>query len=1251
MLFVKIEDNGKYDSLTSKSKWIIRIMSKMLAFLQNVEGNDSRSENTAKICGTSLKANADPVQNPCPLDVKPKDFICSVCGDCFAGEKQFYGHLQAHTGEIHWKCTQCPESNAGFDSLSRLKIHENACHNIVRPFKCKHCDLLFDRGSQRDYHMRSVHFGEKSQICQICGKGFFRRNDLRTHLNIHLGTNLCICEICGRKFNHVSNLIRHCRIHAGVKPYPCCICGKRFTQIGSLARHKRIHSREQDSIKACSIKNQDNAPFDLNNEVSNKHDLQGVEPSQHKPSKRQHYCKICGESFQFILLLRQHEKHHLHSAEDLECKSCGKKVEEVKEHCCRPLSSCDVKVTEKIVKKFSKFIRKTEHFNDPADDSHGAETILIQLQDERIENTATSNISMNEIKEQPIQGQPMIYSATNQVTNFNSEEAEEIPNEILQEHLMELAGKINTISMAPDRDASINISDILETYNCEDAEFGTDNDMKSKPYEIQNIGVQSDNNFSRENNIIYIQTLGKDGFAILTDHEGIMRNVSLDIVQEANNTNYQPNIENYHSDTSEVQISKSTEVPSVTTQLSYVLKSFDEKLINQNSNSNGYCAIDSIPKLMMSQEKLDCNPLNTETTTKIDHYHNLKEKNQFNMENCYSNTLKNCQLRILELQDNSDMTLAHGNHECANAEPHYLSSCDDDAVSQPFIPNTGAMESTKIDEQVQNLVNFENIVLNRTDPTLRLVQTETGEQFYELILNDLTDKIPNSPNIQSLPEPDKTDDMSTSCDISNNIETMSNDTSKQPSLRLVQMENGQQFFEIVRNDSLELENFTSPLHEPETLQANNPENPNEININLQPDNFIETNNLKHNENNQYLFVNESQKVNSINTLTNDTVTVQHSNLEFVKSDAQSDFQSNDQINFTDFTKTHFDNSAEHFLELVRNVDNGQTTVPEQTDRPMPIVRLIQNEDGEQFFELIHDSLQFDKNRHLELQNERMDRNSSANVQGTNTLNNPDCNKSNFLICFRNNLEFRPVMNIDPNTTKELTGDGNDKSNTINFYIDFNPNNTAVTGNIIKEQKQKSKSSVKKFQCSECNKSFSSSYNFKQHIGTHFTDQQKFQCKECGTQFAWKSTLNKHMALYHRPDGPQKFVCEICPKVYNTLSQVNEHVKRDHLKERKHVCHCGKSFFKKFDLKTHGRTHTKERPYVCRACGKGFHHQSHIIRHERIHSGERPYSCNICQKTFTQLGSLKAHKQRHREIQIDLLDYRLDEDDPLALNVL
>ena len=46
--------------------------------------------------------------------------------------------------------------------------------------------------------------------------------------------------------------------------------------------------------------------------------------SQRKIIKRQHYCKVCGESFQFIVLLRKHEKEHIKSNQVFECGNCKK---------------------------------------------------------------------------------------------------------------------------------------------------------------------------------------------------------------------------------------------------------------------------------------------------------------------------------------------------------------------------------------------------------------------------------------------------------------------------------------------------------------------------------------------------------------------------------------------------------------------------------------------------------------------------------------------------------------------------------------------------------------------------------------------------------------------------------------------------------------------------------------------------------------------------------------------------------------
>lgn len=148
------------------------------------------------------------------------NLVCPVCDVGYINKKEFYDHLRIHAGDVLLKHVQwLKNANNELETVSKhhtsKKIDDNPYETTLRPFKCHQCSLTFDRASQYDYHHRSIHLGEKSQLCEICGKGFFRKADLKTHLNIHLGTNVCICEVCGRKFNHISNLIRHCRMHAG----------------------------------------------------------------------------------------------------------------------------------------------------------------------------------------------------------------------------------------------------------------------------------------------------------------------------------------------------------------------------------------------------------------------------------------------------------------------------------------------------------------------------------------------------------------------------------------------------------------------------------------------------------------------------------------------------------------------------------------------------------------------------------------------------------------------------------------------------------------------------------------------------------------------------------------------------------------------------------------------------------------------------------------------------------------------------
>ena len=86
---------------------------------------------------------------------------------------------------------------------------------------------------------------EKNEfICPLkeCGKIYYLKNKLITHLRTHYGIKPYKCKFCYKAFNEKGNLKTHLRIHTGERPYKCKRCNKGFKALGQLKDHIISHT-------------------------------------------------------------------------------------------------------------------------------------------------------------------------------------------------------------------------------------------------------------------------------------------------------------------------------------------------------------------------------------------------------------------------------------------------------------------------------------------------------------------------------------------------------------------------------------------------------------------------------------------------------------------------------------------------------------------------------------------------------------------------------------------------------------------------------------------------------------------------------------------------------------------------------------------------------------------------------------------------------------------------------------------------
>jgi len=82
---------------------------------------------------------------------------------------------------------------------------------------------------------------EKRHRCEVCGKRFKLKGNLKRHILMHTGEKLFLCDLCDQSFTRKEHMETHRRIHTGEKPYVCEMCSMAFSDKTGLRSHMKKH--------------------------------------------------------------------------------------------------------------------------------------------------------------------------------------------------------------------------------------------------------------------------------------------------------------------------------------------------------------------------------------------------------------------------------------------------------------------------------------------------------------------------------------------------------------------------------------------------------------------------------------------------------------------------------------------------------------------------------------------------------------------------------------------------------------------------------------------------------------------------------------------------------------------------------------------------------------------------------------------------------------------------------------------------
>lgn len=228
----------------------------------HIKEHFSKNQVSCNMCGEILKNNESlqkhlgeynstkPKRKPrrkrgTPLTIE--DLTCKLCKKVYKNPNSLRDHMKIHTNDRkrNYACDRCGKM---FYSKGTLTSHIMA-HDQIRPHICRICNKSFLFPNMLRRHV-DMHSGVKPFSCEQCGRCFRLQYQLNAHKIVHTDSMPHVCQYCNKAFRFKQILKNHERQHTGAKPYSCQSCGMEFTNWSNYNKHmKRRHNLDTSKKK------------------------------------------------------------------------------------------------------------------------------------------------------------------------------------------------------------------------------------------------------------------------------------------------------------------------------------------------------------------------------------------------------------------------------------------------------------------------------------------------------------------------------------------------------------------------------------------------------------------------------------------------------------------------------------------------------------------------------------------------------------------------------------------------------------------------------------------------------------------------------------------------------------------------------------------------------------------------------------------------------------------------------------------